>query len=1058
MTIARQLVTSLAAGMLIVLVASFPAFSSTSATITGRVTDSQGLVVPGAQVQATNILTSISYNGETNEDGLYRISSLPPGEYRVIVQKQGFASIAKPGVELHVQDMITLNFFMQVGSVSQTITVEAGAGLINTESATVSTIVDRRFVENILLNGRSFQTLIALTPGVVLTPAGVSGDQGQFSVNGQRSNANYFSVDGVSANIGASASFGLGQSAAGAVPGFSAQGGTNSLVSVDAMEEFRIQTSSFAPEFGRTPGGQVAIVTRSGTNQFHGTLFEYLRNDILDANDWFANRSGLPKPRNRQNDFGGTLGGPIRKNRTFFFFSYEGLRLRQPLFASTVVPSTASANPALNRQAAPAGVRPFLDAYPIPNGADLGNGFAQFNASYSNPSTLDAHSIRVDHALSSKLTLFGRYNYSPSETTARSSTSFSSTSTTSFSTHTFTLGLTQNVSSNLSNEARANYSNSKAASVNQLDDFGGAMPPADTLLFPAGFSSANGVFLFVPIGGGALVVGNGFTNEQRQINLVDNLSLTTGAHQLKFGIDYRRLSPFRSPRAYQQAAIFLGMTGPRGALSGTTLSSTVNAFAGDSLLSTNFSLYSQDTWRVTPRLTLTYGLRWEINPPLKGSDRNNDPFTVQGLDNPATLSLAPRGTPLYETTYGNIAPRLGVSYQLSQKTGRETVLRGGFGLFYDLGSGSLGAATAGFPFTATKLLGSVAFPLTPQQAAPPAISMNPPVSQIFVADPNLKLPRTYQWNVALEQSLGANQAMSLTYVAALGRNLLRQDNLLSPNASFTGSVNVTRNTATSDYHALQLKFQRRLSRRLQGLASYTFAHSIDIASGDAGSLNTIGNPNLDRGNSDFDIRHSVTGAVTYDVPSAGKQAIVRAILANWSLHSFVMARSAPPVNLVGPTIVIAGTQVQARPNVVPGIPLYMFGPQYAGGKILNNTPNQGGTGCKGPFCNPPAGQQGNLGRNVLRAFGAWQIDFAAHREFHVTEKLRLQFRAEFFNVFNHPNFGFVSPANNLSSPLFGQSTQMLGPSLGSGGTTGGLNPLYQIGGPRSIQFALKLTF
>ncbi len=1041
------------------LFACVSAFAQTeAATLSGLITDPQGRPVPGVEVTVTNQDTNVSVQRTTNDAGLYVAVGLKPGRYRVTIAKDGFRRIDLTDLVLNVQDVLSRNVQLQLGPVTTSITVVADETKINTTDATVSTVVDRQFAENVPLNGRSFQTLIALTPGVVLTSAGVGGDQGQFSVNGQRSNSNYFTVDGVSGNIGASAAFGLGQSAAGAVPGFSALGGTNSLVSVDAMEEFRIQTSSFAPEFGRTPGGQVSIVTRSGTNQFHGTVFDYFRNDVLDANDWFANRSGLPKPANRQNDFGGSFNGPVFRDRTFFFFSYEGLQLRQPLFATTVVPSTASTNPALNRQAAPAGVRPFLDAYPIPNGPDLGNGFAQFNASYSNPSTLDAYSIRVDHTLSSKLALFGRYNYSPSETTARSSTSLSSTSTTSFDTHTLTLGLTQNMSPSLSNEVRANYSNSRAASVNHLDDFGGAVPPADTLMFPAGFSSANGVFLFVPIGGGGLVVGNGFTNEQRQINLVDNLSLTTGAHQLKFGIDYRRLSPFRSPRAYQQAATFLGMTGPTGALSGTTLSSIVFAFGDVSLVSTNFSLYGQDTWRVTPRLTLTYGLRWDLNPPLKGSDRNNDLFTVQGLDSPATLSLAPRGTPLYETTYGNVAPRLGVSYQLSQRKGLETVLRGGVGLFYDLGSGSLGAATAGFPFTATKLLGSVAFPLTPQQAAPPAISLNPPVSQIFVAEPNLKLPRTYQWNVALEQSLGTNQSMSATYVAALGRRLLRQDNLRSPNASFTGSVNVTRNTATSNYHALQLKFQRRLSRGLQGLASYTFSHSIDIASGDVGSFNTIGNPGQDRGNSDFDIRHSLTGAVTYDVPSPGNHAIVRAILGSWSLNSFVTARSAPPVNLVGPNIIIAGALVQTRPNVVPGIPLYLFGPQFPGGKILNNTPNQGGPGCKGPFCNPPAGQQGNLGRNVLRAFDAWQIDFAVHRDFHLTERLGLQFRAEFFNVFNHPNFGFSNPANNLASPLFGQSTQMLGPSLGSGGITGGFNPLYQVGGPRSIQFALKLTF
>ena len=235
-----------------------------------------------------------------------------------------------------MQDVITVNFQMRVGSVSESVTVESGAPLANTESSAVSTVVDRQFAENLQLNGRSFQTLIQLTPGVVVVPSNFE-DNGQFSINGQRAASNYWMMDGVSGNIGAGVNvLGTpGNALAGTAGSFSALGGTNSLVSVDAMQEFRIQTSTYAPEFGRTPGGQISIVTRSGANQFHGTAFDYSRNDLFDANNWFngvniLNPTPLPKAKERQNDFGGTFSGPIFKKRTFFFFSYEGLRLRLP--------------------------------------------------------------------------------------------------------------------------------------------------------------------------------------------------------------------------------------------------------------------------------------------------------------------------------------------------------------------------------------------------------------------------------------------------------------------------------------------------------------------------------------------------------------------------------------------------------------------------------------------------------------------------------------------------------------------------------------------------------
>jgi hypothetical protein len=991
---------------------------STNASLNGRVTDPSQALVAGARVAAVSDGTNLRYEALTNASGEYYISNLPPGGYHLEVEKPDFKKLLRPDLVLHVQDALDIDFEMALRDTSETVNVEAGAPLVNTESGTVSTVVDRAFVENLPLNGRSFQTLILLTPGVVVSPT-VFDDQGQFSVNGQRADANYFAIDGVSANFGVTAYTAMVQTASGALPALSVGGGTNSLVSVDAMQEFRVQTSSFAPEFGRTPGAQISIVTRSGSNAFHGTLFEYFRNDKLDARDWFVNYNGLAKPAERQNDFGGVVGGPVVKNKTFFFFSYEGLRPRQPATQQTAVPDAAS------RQQAPAAIQPYLNAYPLPNGPALGPGIAQFNASYSNPSALDAVSLRVDHEIGSRLSLFARYNYSPPDLVQRgplisSGDVLSQTNSESSYVHTGTLGLTQSISPRLSNEVRANYSNQSLLLTANLDSFGGAVPLPDSVLFPSGISSGNGTFGFYIPGVGQYSQGKSGFNEQRQINFIDDLSVTEAGHRLKFGVDYRWLAPFTSPFSYRQFAQFTGMSAaPGGALSGMAGTAATFTTQGDALISKNFSLYAQDTWKIKPRLTLTYGLRWDVNPPLKGKNGANQPFTVTGLDNPANfnpaaIALAPRGTALYDTTYRNVAPRLGLAWQVREKPNWGTTLRAGFGIFYDLGQGSLGGVTSYFPYTATKIISPspTPFPLSAPNAAAPAISLNPPVTTINLAD-HLKLPRSYQWNVALEQSLGNSQSLSLTYIGAIGRDLVRVTQFinLNPNFQFIG---LTDNSATSDYHALQLKFQRRLSRGLQALASYTFSHSIDSASTDAFAnyLNTpssLATPNLDRGDSDFDIRHSFTTGLTYDLPAPGSDKTVRTILGGWSLDSFVTARSAPPVGL-GFTAIRSGIyDLNPRPNLVPGVPLELFGPGYPGGKIIN----------KQAFSQPPAGLQGDLGRNVLRGFNAAQADLG----------------------------------------LFGRSTQTLANSLGTGGGQGGgFNPLYQIGGPRSIQLAVKLQF
>jgi len=1053
---------------------------SESATLSGRITDASGSVIVGAQVTATNEDTNVTASTTTNDTGIFIFPSLEPGGYQLTVVAPGFGKLVKNRIVLHVQDRIAQNLALQVGSVDQVITVTAEGTNINTTDASVSTVVDRNFAENLPLNGRSFQSLIGLAPGVLFTNNGGGRDSGQFSVNGQRADSNYWTVDGVSANAGSSTARG-GEQIGGAIGTTSVLGGTNSLVSVDAMQEFRIQTSTFAPEYGRTPGAQISIVTRSGGNTFHGSAFDYLRNDIFDSNNWFngyTNSPALVKAKERQNDFGGTFSGPILRNKTFFFFSYEGLRLRLPNTAITTVPDANA------RQNAVPALQPFLNAFPLdPKQTDLGKGIAQFNASYSDPATLDDYSIRVDHNLTDKLKLFGRYNNSPSEVSTRG-TSIIALSQVRLARNVAqqaTIGLTWGASAHTFNELRFNYSKTNAASSTSIDSFGGALP-LSSLPLPSPFTDKTGLlnFRINSLSHGFFSIGPSVRNVQRQVNLVDTVSVQSGTHDLKFGVDYRRLTPIFDPVPYSQSANFSTVAS---AETGSLLNSSVVSSVGATLLFQNLGIFAQDSWRALPRLTLTYGLRWDTDfSPSSISGPSLPAITgFTSLNDLSKLALAPIGTPAFENTYKNFAPRVGAAYLLSRHQDWGTVARGGFGVFYDLASSEAGniILDTSYPFSGRgSAVRGGSFPLSPAAAAPAPIIVPTATNgrALDAFDPNLKLPYTLEWNVAVEQGLGVQQSLSVTYVGAVGRRLIQTAQLNNPNANL-GRVFVVTNSAVSNYNALQVQLQRHLVKSLQLISSYTWAHSIDTASGGSDGVGSNapasgGSIDINRGSSDFDVRHVFSAGVTYEIPSVRSNIVLRRITDAWSLQSIVQAQSARPVQVVDGLFsqLSNGFTPDVRPDVVPGIPVYLFGPQYPGGKAINNTPGAVTGGCPdgsvsvGPFCPPPVDangnpiRQGNVGRNSLRGFGLFQWDLGVHRDFAIREMATLQFRAEMFNVLNHPNFA-PPVGDTLAGPQFGLANQMLGQYLAGGFLGGGaFSSLYQTGSPRSVQFALKLRF
>jgi hypothetical protein len=1011
---------------------------SSSAAVNGIVQDTTDARIPNANVKLINTDTGTESNSKTNKDGDFAIPSVLPGHYRLQIEREGFDTTQLTGITLNVGDNKAVIIRMKVGSSNQTVTVDGSGLTLNTTDASVSTVIDRKFVANIPLNGRSFQDLISLTPGVVTQSpqsSSATGVNGDFSVNGQRTESNYYTVDGVSANTSAGYAFG-GPSAAngGTVPGATALGTTQSLLSVDALQEFRVESSTYSAEYGRSPGGQFSFATRSGTNDLHGSLFEYLRNDFFDANDWFNDHYGDPITALRQNDFGGTVGGPIvipkiynGKNKAFFFVSYEGLRLTQPQGATIQYVPDATL-----RQEAPAALRPILDAFPLPsaNGIDYSNGFAQFIEPYSLPSQINSTIARVDYNVTPRLSLFFRLGNTPSYVNSRV---LSVVSKISSNNQNYTFGATAQLSNKASNELRIGYASSDSFEGSTQDAFGGAQPVSLQQSFGFGGYPNSAPDFLVDLGGlgnTSLEIQTG-ESQSRQWNVVDSVSTELGKHHIKAGIDYLHIkSPLRlfspSSEAFYESETSI-LTNSADFLS-------VEKFASSTPIFNEFAAYVQDQWSVAPRLSLSFGLRWEVDPP-PSEQHGNDAYTILGnIDNPSTLSLAPQGTPLWKTGWYNFAPRLGLAWTANDTPGRETVLRTGGGVFFDTANE---LATQGYEavgFSAFTESAGAPLPITADQLNFP-LGAVPPYSEVIAFPSHLQLPYTLEWNASLEQALGKSQALTISYVGSNGRRLIQEQELLTPNPDFPALIYVPTG-ATSNYQALQVQFQRSMAHGLHALASYTWSHSIDFGS------NAEALP-LTRGDSDFDVRQNFQAGASWDLPVHSNTRLTNRIFSGWGLDGRIITRGAFPITFQGNDIIdpATGKLILGNLDLVPNEPIYLYGKQYPGGKAVNPA----------AFAYPSdPTSAGDAPRNFVRGFGEAQINLAARRDFKLRESLHLQFRAETFNLLNHPNFGYVDP--RLGDATFGQATKLLNQSLGT------VASQYQQGGPRSMQFALKLQF
>jgi Carboxypeptidase regulatory-like domain/TonB dependent receptor/TonB-dependent Receptor Plug Domain len=871
---------------LLVLCITCRAFAQFSAaTVTGVVQDSSKAGITDAKLKLINTQTGTENDSNTDQEGGFLLPGVIPGTYTLQIERDGFATTQVNGISLNAGTTKNLLIRMKIGAVTETVNVDASGLTLNRTNATVSTVIDRKLIATVPLNGRSLQDLVLLTPGIVTQSpqaATLSGSQTQadFSVNGQRAESNSFYVDGASANPLSGLAPGSSRiTNAGSIAGSTALGTTQSLVSADALQEFRVLTSTYSAEYGRTPGGQFTFLTRSGTNTLHGSLYDYFRGDPLDAADWFSSSQGrgtfIP-PHYTQNNFGATGGAPIvipghhhGPAKSFVFASYEGLDLFQPApqtyqYTPDICPQVQYGCFLSEDTVLPA-IRAVLNTFPYPYGTEIndaaGNptGMAQTIISGTPfPAHVNSTSVRVDHNFTPKLSMFVRFGDTPSY--AQSNELYSVTAS-QVNTHTWTVGGAAQFSATRSNEFRVGYLGSTLNASTATEQISGneTSPPAGDLNTALGVPSALNAppavaRTYVSASAEAYVhitgVGDSDSNTNQissslsQWNLRDTYSLQTRNHLLRFGVDEQHISSHLTPPPLSILADFF------------TRNSLVNNSASDLVITRSvpanpvlnvFSLFAEDEWKVSSTLNLSAGLRWDVSPAPKGQ-HGQDAYTTFGdVNDPATLQLAPRGTPLWHTSWFNFAPRIGAAWQVKNEPGRELIIRAGGGVFFDTAIQPALTAFNGIGFTSYAHYLDAPVPARASQINFSTAVQAPYTNQeVFSFSPHLQLPYSWQWNIGVEQGIGKNQSITLSYVGANGRRLLEEQrrNVNPLNPDFQ-DVSYFPSGLTSSFESLQTEFQRSMYPGIEVLASYTWAHSFDYGSTDPFYPLVRGNSNLD---------------------------------------------------------------------------------------------------------------------------------------------------------------------------------------------------------------------
>jgi outer membrane receptor protein involved in Fe transport len=1053
----------------------------TTGTITGVVTDSEGAAIGGAKVVARNTGTNLTRETVTGEDGLFQIPLLPVGEYEITVDADGFNKV-QTKVILQINQVVRTDFNLMVAAIAgEVVEVKGTEALITVDNSTQSTVIDNKKIVDLPLNGRNFLQLGSLIPGVAAAVGGGGAEgateAGAFSVGGQRDRATNFYIDGTDNNQ-------------------VINNNTSASASVDAIQEFTILTSTFSAEYGRNSGAIVNVVTKSGTNKIHGTVFEFLRNDKLDAANLFENAAGQPKAEFRNNQFGFTFGGPIIKDKTFYFINYEGQRTRVGNTIFTNVPTILErqgifTDPNTGRQVKLA-IDPvsaqLVNFFPLPNAQSQ---FGNYVSSKVINLRRDNAVAKIDQKLGSKDQLSFRYlindrdSLTPVLSTSGNAQNAAQVpgfgSTVEARVQNISVSETHILSTNAINEFRFGYNrfvdvqlgidNTNPASFglinNNMSSLGRGIPQ----IIISGISGLGNSNLFP------------FTDNLQTYQIIDNFSFSKGKHNFKTGLDLKKIHVDGSEDlSFAGTIIFDGSQSGISSVADFVQGTPQSAFIGRGFTSpkirlANYYFYFQDDFKFSPRLTINAGIRYELNTVPTASKRLFNFTPTRGIFT----------EPLYKGDHNNFAPRVGFAYTPFKRTNK-TVLRGGFGVFYDLPFQNVTFNLTFNPPTTTMLFNFGPFKSGKLSQVFNSNQLNGSGPAFTTIDPNFRLPYSLQYNLTLQQQLPGEIALEVGYVGTRGVKLIGardiNEALFFPGATTdnifdrrptqlagldfgVGGADIVQeqeSIGSSIYNSMQMKFSKRFGAGLSFLGAYTLSSSIDNISDIFGFKGSAGIPQnsrdlaSERGFSPFDIRQRFTLSYTYELPlGKGKKFFSNAgnladkLLSNWQMNGILTLQSGQPFTLfLGIDQALTGNIFgQERPNNVAGVFIQKDNGQVVlapGFVNSDGSPNMAALQKAGVI--PALGQFGTLGRNTFKGPKYKNFDFSLTKRTTLSETTAFEFRAEFFNIFNHP--AFALPDNNLSSPTFGQFSRT--PDVASG------SPKLTSGSPRVIQFGLKLIF